>query len=384
VSTWDITKWTSANALPATTGTAQSAGHISRLTSNGNNTTLDIGTDATQAWIKAVDKTNLATNRNLLLNPNGGNVGIGTTNPTRQLETNGTVAFTGIGTNTVDTNVMTTDALGNVTTRTLASLNAATTVSNTSVANNLSTTVNGVTGANVSIINTNALGLASGVLTSTVNGVPSGTVNVLETADNGLTVTAGKVQLGGALIKPTTISAVDATNFLAVTATGVNAINLDSNTLSVDATNNRIGVGTAAPTEVLDVVGNVKFSGALMPNNLPGTTGQILTSQGAGVAPIWTDYTANAIITKTANYTGLTTDETILVDATAGVVTITLPASATGKKYNVKKIDATVNAVSVTATAGTIDGNASISGTLPWQGWIMQFDGTNWFVIGRI
>ena len=48
-----------------------------------------------------------------------------------------------------------------------------------------------------------------------------------------------------------------------------------------------VGINNAAPTQALDVVGNVRFSGALMPNNLAGTTGQVLISQGAGTAPIW-------------------------------------------------------------------------------------------------
>ena len=48
-----------------------------------------------------------------------------------------------------------------------------------------------------------------------------------------------------------------------------------------------VGVATSSPTEKLDVVGNVKFSGALLPNNLAGTAGQVLKSSGAGVAPVW-------------------------------------------------------------------------------------------------
>lgn len=48
-----------------------------------------------------------------------------------------------------------------------------------------------------------------------------------------------------------------------------------------------VGVGTQTPTERLDVVGNMKFSGALMPNNLPGASGEVLTSQGPGLPPIW-------------------------------------------------------------------------------------------------
>lgn len=45
-------------------------------------------------------------------------------------------------------------------------------------------------------------------------------------------------------------------NDMAVTLSGgVNGINFDSNTLSIDATNNRVGIGTAAPSHTLDVDG---------------------------------------------------------------------------------------------------------------------------------
>jgi hypothetical protein len=48
-----------------------------------------------------------------------------------------------------------------------------------------------------------------------------------------------------------------------------------------------VGIGNGAPTQKLDVTGNIKFSGALMPNNLPGNAGNILVSTGAGTAPTW-------------------------------------------------------------------------------------------------
>jgi len=56
--------------------------------------------------------------------------------------------------------------------------------------------------------------------------------------------------------------------------------------ISINATN-RVGIGTLTPNERLEVSGNVRFSNALMPNGTAGTTGQVLLSQGAGVAPIW-------------------------------------------------------------------------------------------------
>ncbi|GIW57698.1 MAG: hypothetical protein KatS3mg083_643 [Candidatus Dojkabacteria bacterium] len=50
----------------------------------------------------------------------------------------------------------------------------------------------------------------------------------------------------------------------------------------------KLGLNNTSPTEQLDVTGNVKFSGALMPGGSAGTSGQVLTSQGAGSAPTWT------------------------------------------------------------------------------------------------
>lgn len=49
-----------------------------------------------------------------------------------------------------------------------------------------------------------------------------------------------------------------------------------------------VGIGTSSPAQKLDVWGNISFAGALMPNNIAGTAGQVLTSLGAGVAPTWT------------------------------------------------------------------------------------------------
>ncbi len=63
--------------LPATSGTAESAGLITRL-HDSTNLVLDTGGDGgTGAWVQATDQTNLATDYPLLLNPNGGNVQIG-------------------------------------------------------------------------------------------------------------------------------------------------------------------------------------------------------------------------------------------------------------------------------------------------------------------
>ncbi|MEY2702200.1 MAG: hypothetical protein RLY43_833 [Bacteroidota bacterium] len=78
------------------------------------------------------------------------------------------------------------------------------------------------------------------------------------TANNGLNTTSGITQLGGDITKPTAISGLSATNKLTFTGTGIDLFNVDNNTLSVDGTNNRIGIGTSTPTKTLDVAGEVK------------------------------------------------------------------------------------------------------------------------------
>lgn len=48
-----------------------------------------------------------------------------------------------------------------------------------------------------------------------------------------------------------------------------------------------VGIGTATPTERLHVADNLRLDGAFMPGKLPGAVGNLLLSQGAGIAPIW-------------------------------------------------------------------------------------------------
>jgi YD repeat-containing protein len=68
------------NSLPATSGTAQTGAEY-RMSSSGG-ATLDFGTHSNGVqWLQATNWGNLALNYSLLLNPNGGSVGIGTTAP---------------------------------------------------------------------------------------------------------------------------------------------------------------------------------------------------------------------------------------------------------------------------------------------------------------
>ena len=91
-----------------------------------------------------------------------------------------------------------------------------------------------------------------------------------------------KVGIGSVVFSPQNMLDVKGAMVVGNAYSGVNTA--PANGLLVQG---NTGIGIAAPTERLDVGGNIKFSGALMPNNLAGTSGQVLQSTGVNVAPVW-------------------------------------------------------------------------------------------------
>ena len=72
---------------------------------------------------------------------------------------------------------------------------------------------------------------------------------------------------------------------------------------------------------------------------------------------------------------------TVLVDATSGNITVTLPAPVAGRKIVVKKIDGTANNVTIDGNGATIDGAASRVTGVPYQAFVLHTEGTNWYII---
>jgi hypothetical protein len=277
------------------------------------------------------------------------------------------------------------------------------------------------------------------------------------TASNGLTATSGNVTLGGTLTAATTVTG--AANTLAFTSTATNGFSVDGTTFSVDAANDRIGIGTAtpatnlhvndnsttankvltlitqpnmaagnsvyqkfgysddgskgvvdfffeknsnpllnkygygfsgispqfylvagtgnvgigvsSPSEKLDVAGNVKFSGALMPNNTAGTAGQVLTSAGSGAVPTWTTIPSGGLSTTltsanlfVGNVSNVATGVALSGDATisnTGALTI-----GTGAVTSAKIADGTIATADIAdanVTSAKLENNIVLPGT---------------------
>ena len=78
--------------LPAATSTVQTYASLRLQAGSSGNVVLDMGSagGSSGTWLQTTNKTDLSQVYPLLLNPNGGLVGIGTTNPGKQLEVAGT------------------------------------------------------------------------------------------------------------------------------------------------------------------------------------------------------------------------------------------------------------------------------------------------------
>ena len=135
-----------------------------------------------------------------------------------------------------------------------------------------------------------------------------------------------------------------------------NAVNLASiasdDTLTVDTSNDRVGVGSTTPTESLDVVGVVSATSFFGDgSNLSGITAGATLSAGSGDQRVVVTSLTSGTMTAAATDAELTYNSN-----TNTLSSTTFSGSLTG--------DVTGN---VTGTAATFSGNVSVGGVLTYQ-----------------
>ena len=99
----------------------------------------------------------------------------------------------------------------------------------------------------------------------------------------GVTITNGQVAIGQA------IDTSASPTFAGLTVNG--DVNIDSATLKLDSTNNRVGIVNSNPQYELDVSGDINLSGKLRVNGSAGTANYVLQSQGSSASPQWKSIT---------------------------------------------------------------------------------------------
>jgi len=91
-------------------------------------------------------------------------------------------------------------------------------------------------------------------------------------------------------------------------------------------------------------------------------------------------YFSPKVVTVTSDYIA-NYDDIVLVDASGGAVTVTLPPPKANAVVNVKKIDSSSNAVTIDGNGANIDGQSSIQITTQYESYTFISDGSNWWII---
>ncbi|MFH0754494.1 MAG: hypothetical protein V2A70_08015, partial [Candidatus Omnitrophota bacterium] len=372
----------------------------------------------------------------LELNPSGGNVGIGTTAPNSMLHvgnaaTGGTFEIngkSGVSNNyKFDTMLgnrlavlisgiekLSINNLGNVgvgTTGPRAKLEIVASGSTTGTAFQID---DSLFNPKVTVLDNGNVGVGT-TLSAAKFQVGAGTPNAFDTTKTTNAYIAGDLEVDGKIYGDGSMltgvsGAVSGLTTYAVPRAGSSTTLVDSG-IYTDA-NGSVGIGTTFPAYTLDVLtGSIK-SGYLyvaatayannlltysananltiktytsgynvLINPITGNVG-IGTVSPASTLDVKGSFAVN-IVSKSTDYTLTAADRVAMVDASAGAVTITLPdpSGIKGRVYDIKKTDASANALNINTAAGNIDGSASVSTTTPNASFTIVTDGTNWWVI---
>jgi hypothetical protein len=146
---------------------------------------------------------------------------------------------------------------------------------------------------------------------STTNNIVIGSIS----SPGNLTVASGDLSVSGNTALTGNLTANGNTtlgNATSDTIAVTGILNVDSGTLYVNPTDNRVGINDSSPSEALDVVGNALVSGTL------GVTGAI-----TGASATLTDLTVDTNLIKTnstSNFVGInTTSPTVALDVTGDI-----------------------------------------------------------------
>ncbi|WP_223609335.1 hypothetical protein [Chryseobacterium sp. OSA05B] len=169
----------------------------------------------------------------------------------------------------------------------------------------------------------------------------------------------------GTLLNNRTVT--QGTNTLTFTGGNVtNGFSIDGNTFSLDALNNRLGIGTTTPQRNMHVNGTLQLTnefnigGNASTAGSAGTTGQVLTSGGAGSAPTWTTMAADANIYNTDGV--LTSARTV----SQGTFPLSFTGNNAANGFSVDGTTFSVDAANNRIGLGTItpQKNLHVNGTL--------------------
>lgn len=223
---------------------------------------------------------------------------------------------------------------------------------------------------------------AQGRITSAANVAISAGNGTVTNVSTGTGLTGGPITTTGTIsLANTTVTAASYGG-----AATVATFTVDAQGRLTAAANATISIPASAINTAIPNAGLANSTTTL--GNATLTLGSITTSVGnLTLTNATVNGAAFAVTTQTSAYTATGTDVTILANATGGAFSVTLPTAvgATGKIYTVKKIDSSVNAVTVATTSSqTIDNQTTEPLARQFDAVTVQSDGANWFIISFV
>lgn len=204
----------------------------------------------------------------------------------------------------------------------------------------------------------------------------AGNVSGINDIDIGGDVTIGGTTTFWTDIDRNGTTATGTINNVWVTENYDNTSVINNNGNDINNTNNTItNVGV---TENYDAWSTITNNGT---TNLNGTTNITNANITNLTIAWWVDVSVANKVFGDSPYTALSTDNTIRRDATGGDVVLNLPTAVgiSGKSYVIRKIDASVNTVTIDAAgAEVIDGATTVILVGQWETVTLQSNGVSW------
>ena len=215
---------------------------------------------------------------------------------------------------------------------------------------------------------TAAANVAISISVANVSGAVPNTVNVI--AGTGLSG-------GGNLASNVTVSLAN---------TAVTAGNYGSTTQVAAITIDAQGRITAAAN--VAVSGGGGGTGNVVSNVVTITVGDNISwTNSTSVVLSWINNSSNVVTWTNTVYSVTNNNATILVNHPLSPFEVVLPSASTvvGQQYQIKKIDSSANAVTVSTTSSqTIDGNLTYSLATIYKSVTLQSDGSNYYIFAAV
>lgn len=89
---------------------------------------------------------------------------------------------------------------------------------------------------------------------------------------------------------------------------------------------------------------------------------------------------STVVVTATSTIVNSHNIVNILIDASAGNITVTLPAPTSTQIFNIKRIDSNLAVVTIVPPSGTIDGNSSLTFDTQYDTYQLVSNGINFYI----